>query len=65
MIVIVTLEIETGSNGTIAALFPNPEDQRRDLWRDVIVDVAVSVADREDQLSYSFHSISSRYRRAP
>lgn len=37
--VVVPLEVEAGSNRTIAALFPNPEDQGNDLRRNPVPDV--------------------------
>jgi hypothetical protein len=40
--VIVPLKIETGSNGAVTALFPNPEDQRNDFWWNAIPDVVWS-----------------------
>jgi hypothetical protein len=40
--VVVPLKIEAGSNGTVAALFPNAEDQRNDLRGNAIPDVVRS-----------------------
>jgi hypothetical protein len=39
---VVPLKIETGSNGTVAALFPNAEDERNDLLWNAIPDVVRS-----------------------
>jgi len=40
--VVVPLKIEADSNGTVAALFPNAEDQRNDLRGNAIPDVVRS-----------------------
>jgi hypothetical protein len=51
---VVPSKIEGGSNSTVAALFPNAENQRNDLWGECDTGCgAVPVADPEDQLSHA------------